>query len=82
MNPQSSDITKRINEALDTIRPYLHADGGDVELQELGADLSVVLRLSGACGTCAMSDMTMKAGIEETLRRSIPELGSITAVKD
>ncbi|MBU6324766.1 MAG: NifU family protein [Bacteroidetes bacterium] len=82
MNPQSSDITKRINEALDTIRPYLHADGGDVELLELGPDLSVILRLSGACGTCAMSDMTMKAGIEETLRRSIPELGSITAVKD
>ena len=82
MNPQSSDITKRINEALDTIRPYLHADGGDVELLELGPDLSVVLKLSGACGTCAMSDMTMKAGIEETLRRSIPELGSITAVKD
>lgn len=82
MNPQSSEITKRINEALDTIRPYLHADGGDVELLELGPDLSVILRLSGACGTCAMSDMTMKAGIEETLRRSIPELGPITAVKD
>jgi Fe-S cluster biogenesis protein NfuA len=82
MNPQNSDITRRINEALDSIRPYLHADGGDVELLELGSDLSVVLRLSGACGTCAMSDMTMKAGIEETLRRSIPELGSISAVKD
>ncbi|MEN9511909.1 MAG: hypothetical protein RLZZ370_1728 [Bacteroidota bacterium] len=82
MNANDSDISKRINEALDTIRPYLHADGGDVELLELGPDLSVVLRLTGACGSCAMSDMTMKAGIEETLRRSIPELGSISAVKD
>jgi Fe-S cluster biogenesis protein NfuA len=81
MNANESEISKRINEALDTIRPYLHADGGDVELLELGPDLSVVLRLTGACRSCAMSDMTMKAGIEETLRRSIPELGSISAVK-
>jgi Fe-S cluster biogenesis protein NfuA len=82
MKPDHSDIEKKINEALDSIRPYLHADGGDVELLSLDADMSVVLKLSGACGSCAMSDMTMKAGIEETLRRSIPELGNITAVKD
>jgi len=83
MNPDHTlSLENRINDALQSVRPYLQADGGDVELVSLGEDMSVVIRLLGNCTACSMSDMTLKAGIEETLRRSIPELGSITAIKD
>jgi Fe-S cluster biogenesis protein NfuA len=83
MNSNSNlTIETRINEALQTVRPYLQADGGDVELVSISDDMSVVIRLLGNCTACSMSDMTLKAGIEETLRRSIPELGNITAIKD
>jgi Fe-S cluster biogenesis protein NfuA len=74
-------INERIDEALNSIRPYLQADGGDVELVEVKDSNDVVLRLTGACSSCEMSEMTMTAGIEETLRRAIPGLGKIVAIK-
>lgn len=74
-------INERIDEALNSIRPYLQADGGDVELVEVKDCNDVVLRLTGACSSCEMSEMTMTAGIEETLRRAIPGLGKIVAIK-
>ncbi|MFZ9755280.1 MAG: NifU family protein [Bacteroidia bacterium] len=58
------------------------ADGGDVELVSISDEDDVTLRLVGACSTCSMSDMTMTAGIEESLRRSFPGLGKITALKN
>jgi Fe-S cluster biogenesis protein NfuA len=79
---ETTELNSRINDALDTIRPYLQADGGDVELVEVKADSEVILRLTGACSGCSMSDMTMTAGIEETLRKSIPGLGKIIAIKE
>ena len=75
-------LDQEIDKVLDTIRPYLHADGGDVEVVEVNENKDVVLRLTGNCSSCNMSEMTMTAGIEESLRRSIPNLGSITAVKE
>lgn len=75
-------LDQEIDKVLDTIRPYLHADGGDVEVVEVKKNKDVVLRLTGNCSSCNMSEMTMTAGIEESLRRSIPDLGSITAVKE
>ncbi|MFN5218592.1 MAG: NifU family protein [Sphingomonadales bacterium] len=75
-------LNHRIEEALNSIRPYLQADGGDVELVEVKDAKDVVLRLTGACSSCSMSEMTMTAGIEETLRRAIPGLGSIVALKN
>jgi len=74
-------INERIDEALNSIRPYLQADGGDVELVEVKDSNDVVLRLTGACSSCEMSEMTMTSGIEETLRRAIPGLGKIVAIK-
>ncbi len=76
------EIGKEITLALDTVRPYLQADGGDVEFVEVNSSGDVVLRLTGACSSCEMSEMTMTAGIEETLRRSIPGLGKIVALKE
>lgn len=75
-------LDQEIDKVLDSIRPYLHADGGDVEVVEIKENKDVVLRLTGNCSSCNMSEMTMTAGIEESLRRSIPNLGSITAVKE
>ncbi len=75
-------LHQEVDKVLDSIRPYLHADGGDVEVVEVTESKDVVLRLTGNCSSCNMSEMTMTAGIEESLRRSIPNLGSITAVKE
>lgn len=75
-------LTEHIESVLDTIRPYLHADGGNVELVEVQSNMDVILRLTGNCSSCNMSEMTMTAGIEETLRKSIPELGKIVAIKE
>jgi Fe-S cluster biogenesis protein NfuA len=77
-----SEINQQVEQVLETMRPYLHADGGDVELVEVSQELDVILRLTGACSTCSMSEMTMTAGIEESLRRAIPSIGKITALKN
>jgi Fe-S cluster biogenesis protein NfuA len=73
-------MLQKIEEALNTIRPYLQADGGDVSLVEVTEDNTVKLELKGACKTCSMSMMTMKAGIEETIRRAVPEVKAVEAV--
>ena len=77
MNP---DIRTRVEEALQQIRPYLEADGGNVSLVSVTEDNIVLLELHGACKSCSMSMMTMKAGIEETIRRSVPEIHSVQAI--
>ncbi len=75
------EIFNKVEEALNTIRPYLQQDGGNVELVDINENNDIVLKLLGNCSSCEMSDMTMTAGIEETLRRTIPGLGKIVAVK-
>lgn len=74
------DIFSRVDAALDTIRPYLEADGGNVKLVDIIDNKIVKLQLSGACGACPMSSMTMKAGIEEAIRREVPEILSVEAI--
>lgn len=73
-------LHKRIEEALDVIRPYLMADGGSVRLLDVSPDYVVELELLGACGTCPMSTMTLRAGIEQALKRAIPEIYRVEAV--
>lgn len=75
------ELFNRVESALKTIRPYLEADGGDVELLEVTDGNTVMLELKGACSTCSMSQMTMKAGIEETIKRAVPEITSVQAVR-
>ncbi len=74
------DLYKRVDEALDTIRPYLEADGGRVKILEISGDNIARLELSGACGSCPMLGMTMKAGIEEAIKRAVPEITAVEAV--
>jgi Fe-S cluster biogenesis protein NfuA len=74
------ELRRQIEEALDTIRPYLMADGGSVRLLDITEDMVVELELMGACGTCPMSTMTLRAGIEQALKRSVPQITRVEAV--
>lgn len=78
----NTELKSKVEEALETIRPYLQADGGNVQLIELTDDLTVKLELLGACKSCSMSAMTMKAGIEETIKRSVPQIKSVVSVNN
>jgi Fe-S cluster biogenesis protein NfuA len=71
---------ERIEQALNQIRPYLEADGGNVRVLELTDDMILRLELLGACGSCSMSAMTMRAGIEQTVKREVPEIKAVVAV--
>ena len=77
---ETIELKDRIEKALDTVRPYLQADGGDVELVSVEDDMVVKLRLLGACKSCDISHMTMRAGIENTLKSAIPEIKSVEAI--
>ena len=74
------DLLGRIEQAIENIRPYLLADGGDVKVLDIDEDHVVTVELLGSCGSCPMSPMTMKAGIEEAVKRVAPEVQSIKAV--
>ncbi len=73
-------LRRQIEEALDLIRPYLMADGGSVRLLGVTPEMVVELELLGACGTCPMSTMTLRAGIEQALKRSVPGITRVEAV--
>ena len=73
-------VIKRVEAALETIRPYLLTDGGDVKLLGVNPEGVVTLELLGACGSCPMSTMTLKAGVEEAIRRSVPEITKVEAI--
>lgn len=73
-------IIERVEEVLDSLRPFLKNDGGDVELVEISDDNIVKLKLLGACSNCDMSLFTMKAGIEEGIKKAIPQIKSVVAI--
>lgn len=73
-------LINKVNNALDSIRPYLEADGGDVKLLEITEDNVVKLELLGACSDCKMSEMTLKSGVEEAIKRVAPEIISIVSI--
>lgn len=74
------EIRAKIESVLEQVRPYLQADGGDLSLVEITDDYVVKVRLLGACGSCPMSTMTLKAGVEGTLKKEVPEVLSVEAV--
>lgn len=74
------DLINRVETALDTIRPYLEADGGNVSVIEITADNVVRLKMLGACGSCPMSIMTLKAGIEQAIMKAVPEVRAVEAL--
>ena len=73
-------LLNRIESALNGIRPYLEADGGNVKVLEVTNDKVVRLELVGACGSCPMSAMTFKAGLEEAILKAVPEVSRVEAI--
>ena len=76
----TTDLLARIEDALDGIRPWLIADGGNVKVIELTETGTLRLELLGACSNCRMSAMTMKAGVEEAIQRAVPEVHHVEAI--
>lgn len=75
------NMREKVEKALDEIRPSLQADGGDVELVDVDEKNGIVkLRLTGACGNCPFSKMTLQMGIEKNLKKKIPEIKRVEAV--
>lgn len=73
-------IITRVEETLEQLRPYLLADNGNVSLIEVTDDMVVKLKFLGACSSCSMSAMTLKAGIEQSILKAVPEIKSVVAV--
>jgi Fe-S cluster biogenesis protein NfuA len=73
-------VFQKVEDALQNIRPYLEADGGDVKVLEVSDGGVVTLELLGACGSCPMSTMTLKAGVEEAIKRAVPEITAVEAI--
>ncbi|MFQ6108476.1 MAG: NifU family protein [Candidatus Aminicenantales bacterium] len=73
-------MREKIKKALDEIRPYLQADGGDVELVEVTPDGVVKVRLTGACGGCPMSDMTLRMGVERQIKKRVQEVKEVVSL--
>ncbi|MCE2711678.1 MAG: NifU family protein [Cryomorphaceae bacterium] len=74
------ELTDKVNAAIEQLRPFLHADGGDMELVEITSEMVVKVRLMGACSDCSMSVMTLKAGLEDAVRKMAPEIQRVEAV--
>lgn len=77
---EAHHLESQVEAALNTMRPYLHKDGGDVSIYEITPDYVVRLKLLGTCSTCPQSYMTMKAGIEEAILRMVPGITKVEAV--
>jgi Fe-S cluster biogenesis protein NfuA len=75
-----SMLKDKVENALNKVRPSLQADGGDVQLIDVGEDGVVKVKLTGACGGCPMSQMTLKMGIEKVLKQNVPEISRVEAV--
>ncbi|MBP6978331.1 MAG: NifU family protein [Bacteroidales bacterium] len=74
---QPSELEKKVRNVIEQIRPYLQADGGDIEFISLSEDNIVNVELHGACGSCPYSRLTLKNGVEEAMRRALPEIKAV-----
>ncbi len=73
-------MREKVEKALEKIRPMLMADGGNVDLVEVTSDGVVKLRLTGTCGCCPMSQMTLKMGVERILKQEVPEVKEVISI--
>ncbi len=76
----TQEIFQKVSSIIEELRPYLQDDGGDIELIEITDDLIVKVKLQGACGACPFSIMTLKNGVEEAIRREIPEIKEVVNI--
>ncbi len=75
-----TNLYDRVNAAIEQLRPYLKSDGGDMELVEITNENVVRVKWLGACKTCTMSEMTLKAGLEEALKSAAPQIKSVESI--
>jgi Fe-S cluster biogenesis protein NfuA len=73
-------LKEKVEKALESIRPHLQADGGNVELVDISEDGIVKVKLNGACGSCPMATMTMQHGITNAIKEAAPEIKEVQAV--
>jgi Fe-S cluster biogenesis protein NfuA len=78
----TASLIERVESALEQLRPYLEADSGNVRLLEITDDMVVRLEFEGACRGCSMSSMTLKAGIEQSILKSVPEIKAVEAISN
>jgi Fe-S cluster biogenesis protein NfuA len=81
MNSKSEELVQRVESAIDSIRPFLNADGGDIQLIDITDDFVAIVEMTGACRSCSMSNMTMKNGVEEAIRKAAPEITAVEAAQ-
>ncbi len=74
------ELEQKVLNVLDQVRPYLQQDGGDLNFVNITDDLTVEVELTGACGACPFSTMTLKNGVEATLKKVLPEIKEVVAV--
>jgi Fe-S cluster biogenesis protein NfuA len=82
MTTANQELETKVKNVLNQIRPYLQADGGDVEFIEMTEDNIVNIRLLGMCGNCPYSQMTLKSGIEAAVKRALPEVSAVESVME
>lgn len=80
MTSSKENILARVEQALTTLRPHLEIDGGDIQVVELTDDMVLRFKWMGTCETCSMSTMTMKGGVEHTIKSFVPEIKEIEAI--
>lgn len=76
----SETIREKVEKALEEIRPFLQADGGDITLIEIEDDKIVRIQFEGSCNSCSINQMTLKAGVETTIKKHAPEIEAVIAI--
>ncbi len=80
MSTPAQDLLIRVVEALDEIRPFLNEDGGDLNVVEISEDGVLKIEFTGACSSCSMNNMTFKNGVEDAIKRLVPEIKRVEPV--
>jgi len=78
--PNSDALYDKVIAALETVRPYLQVDGGDCQLVGISKEMVVDVKLLGACGSCPMSTLTLRAGVEQAIKKAVPEIVRVESV--
>ncbi|WP_298222011.1 NifU family protein [Flavobacterium sp.] len=76
----TEELTTNVEKALEEIRPFLNSDGGDISLVSIEDDKHVTVRLEGACTACSVNQMTLKAGVETTIKKYAPQIESVVNI--
>ena len=77
---QNEELTRKVKNLIEQVRPYLQQDGGDINFVNITDDMIVNVELTGACGSCPYSTMTLNNGVENTIKRALPEIKAVEAI--